>query len=112
LLRREGRRVDARAGVQANLVHFTPGARTAWHAHPLGQTIYVTEGIGLCQKRGDPIEVIRPGDRPSSRASVTSNDACFDAGVAAEKHIGILWLKTSRSSTQLGRRRCWPYWAA
>jgi quercetin dioxygenase-like cupin family protein len=51
------------AGVQANLVHFTPGARTAWHTHPLGQTIYVTEGIGLCQKRGGPIEVIRPGDR-------------------------------------------------
>jgi quercetin dioxygenase-like cupin family protein len=49
--------------VQANLVHFTPGARTAWHTHPLGQTIYVTEGIGLAQRRGGPIEVIRPGDR-------------------------------------------------
>jgi quercetin dioxygenase-like cupin family protein len=44
-------------------VHFTPGARTAWHTHPNGQTIYVTEGIGLCQRRGGPIEVIRPGDR-------------------------------------------------
>lgn len=44
-------------------VHFTPGARTAWHTHPKGQTIYVTEGIGLCQRRGGPIEVIRPGDR-------------------------------------------------
>ena len=49
--------------VQANLVHFTPGARTAWHTHPLGQTIFVTEGVGLCQKRGGPVEVIRPGDR-------------------------------------------------
>jgi quercetin dioxygenase-like cupin family protein len=49
--------------VQANLVHFTPGACTAWHTHPLGQTIYVTEGIGLCQKRGGPVEVIHPGDR-------------------------------------------------
>lgn len=49
--------------VQANLVHFTPGARTAWHTHPLGQTIYVTEGIGLVQRRGGPIEVIRSGDR-------------------------------------------------
>ena len=49
--------------VQANLVHFTPGARTAWHTHPLGQTIYVTEGIGLVQRRGAPIEVIRPSDR-------------------------------------------------
>lgn len=44
-------------------VHFTPGARTAWHRHPLGQTIFVTEGTGLCQREGEPIEVIRPGDR-------------------------------------------------
>jgi quercetin dioxygenase-like cupin family protein len=44
-------------------VHFAPGARTAWHTHPNGQTIYVTEGLGLCQRRGGPIEVIRPGDR-------------------------------------------------
>jgi quercetin dioxygenase-like cupin family protein len=44
-------------------VHFTPGARTAWHTHPNGQTIWVTEGIGLAQRRGGPIEVIHPGDR-------------------------------------------------
>jgi quercetin dioxygenase-like cupin family protein len=44
-------------------VHFTPGARTAWHTHPNGQTIYVVDGIGLAQRRGGPIEVIRPGDR-------------------------------------------------
>lgn len=49
--------------VSASSVHFTPGARTAWHTHPLGQTIWVTEGVGLCQRRGGPIEVIRPGDR-------------------------------------------------
>jgi quercetin dioxygenase-like cupin family protein len=49
--------------LQASSVHFTPGARTAWHTHPNGQTIYVTEGIGLAQSRGGPIEVIRPGDR-------------------------------------------------
>jgi quercetin dioxygenase-like cupin family protein len=49
--------------VQAANVHFAPGARTAWHTHPNGQTIYVTEGMGLCQRRGGPIEVIRPGDR-------------------------------------------------
>jgi quercetin dioxygenase-like cupin family protein len=49
--------------VQALSVRFTPGSRTAWHTHPLGQTIYVTEGVGLCQRRGGPIEVIRPGDR-------------------------------------------------
>jgi quercetin dioxygenase-like cupin family protein len=49
--------------VAASSVHFTPGARTAWHTHPFGQTIYVTEGIGRCQHRGGPVEVIRPGDR-------------------------------------------------
>ena len=49
--------------VSASSVHFTPGARTAWHTHPNGQTIYVTEGIGLAQRRGGPAEVIRPGDR-------------------------------------------------
>ena len=38
--------------VAAASVHFTPGARTAWHTHPFGQTLYVTEGIGLCQRRG------------------------------------------------------------
>jgi quercetin dioxygenase-like cupin family protein len=44
-------------------VHFAPGARTAWHTHPNGQTIFVTEGVGLCQREGGPIELIRPGDR-------------------------------------------------
>jgi quercetin dioxygenase-like cupin family protein len=44
-------------------VHFTPSARTAWHTHPAGQTVYVTEGEGRCQRRGGAIETIRPGDR-------------------------------------------------
>jgi quercetin dioxygenase-like cupin family protein len=47
----------------AALVHFTPGARTAWHTHPHSQTIFVTEGVGLCQRDGGPIEVIRASDR-------------------------------------------------
>ena len=49
--------------ISASSVHFTPGARTAWHTHPHGQTIWVLEGVGLCARRGGPIEVIRPGDR-------------------------------------------------
>jgi quercetin dioxygenase-like cupin family protein len=49
--------------LRALSVHFTPGARTAWHTHPHGQTIYVTEGVGRCQRRGGDIKVIRPGDR-------------------------------------------------
>ena len=49
--------------VSASMVHFTPGARTAWHTHPNGQTIWVIEGVCLCQARGGEIDVIRPGDR-------------------------------------------------
>jgi quercetin dioxygenase-like cupin family protein len=49
--------------LSASSVHFAPGARTVWHTHPNGQTIYVLEGVGLCRRRGGQIEVIRPGDR-------------------------------------------------
>jgi quercetin dioxygenase-like cupin family protein len=49
--------------VLASLVHFTPGARTAWHTHPLGQSLFVTEGIGLVGRRGGEVQEIRPGDR-------------------------------------------------
>jgi quercetin dioxygenase-like cupin family protein len=54
---------SAGSHLSASSVHFTPGARTAWHTHPNGQTIWVTEGVGLCQRRRGPVEVIRPGDR-------------------------------------------------
>jgi quercetin dioxygenase-like cupin family protein len=43
-------------------VTFEPGARSAWHTHPLGQTLIVTAGCGLVQSSGGPVEVIRPGD--------------------------------------------------
>src|SRR5690242_20469955 len=49
--------------LSASSVHFKPGARTAWHTHPNGQTIYVLEGAGRCQRRGGGIEEIAPGDR-------------------------------------------------
>ena len=44
------------------LVTFEPGARTAWHIHPLGQTLIVASGVGLVQREGGPVEEIRPGD--------------------------------------------------
>ena len=47
----------------ASLVHFMPGARTHWHVHPLGQTIFVTEGVGRCQRDGGPVLELHPGDR-------------------------------------------------
>jgi quercetin dioxygenase-like cupin family protein len=48
--------------VRVNAVHFTPGARTAWHSHAVGQTLHVTEGVGVVQARGGEIVVMRPGD--------------------------------------------------
>jgi quercetin dioxygenase-like cupin family protein len=50
------------ARVTAASVTFEPGARTAWHTHPLGQTLIVTAGCGRVQREGGPIEEIRPGD--------------------------------------------------
>lgn len=50
----------ARAG--GGIVTFEPGARTAWHTHPLGQTLIVTAGLGRVQKWGDAVQDIRPGD--------------------------------------------------
>jgi quercetin dioxygenase-like cupin family protein len=50
------------ARVAGALVTFEPGARTAWHTHPLGQTLFVTSGCGWAQRWGGPVEEIRPGD--------------------------------------------------
>lgn len=61
-------RVDSRfqgtapARIGGGIVTFEPGARTAWHTHPLGQTLIVTAGVGLVQEWGKPVQVIRPGD--------------------------------------------------
>ena len=52
----------APARLVANSVSFQPGARTAWHTHPLGQTLYVIAGLGRIQAKGGPIREIRPGD--------------------------------------------------
>jgi quercetin dioxygenase-like cupin family protein len=52
----------APARVSGASVTFEPGARTAWHIHPLGQTLIVTAGLGRVQREGGPVEEIRPGD--------------------------------------------------
>lgn len=54
--------VQAPARSAGNAVTFEPGARTAWHTHPLGQVLIVTGGCGRVQRWGGPIEEIRPGD--------------------------------------------------
>jgi len=53
---------DEPARVGGATVTFEPGARTAWHTHPLGQTLFVVSGLGWVQKEGAPVEEIRPGD--------------------------------------------------
>ena len=50
------------ARMRALSVTFEPGARTAWHTHPLGQTLIVTAGVGRAQSEGQPVQIIRPGD--------------------------------------------------
>ena len=52
----------APARVRAGRVSFEPGARTAWHTHPLGQTLIVTSGVGWVQREGGTVQEIRPGD--------------------------------------------------
>ena len=54
---------SAGSRIDASWAHVTPGSRPAWHTHPSGQTIVVTEGAGRCQCRGGPVELLRPGDR-------------------------------------------------
>ncbi len=53
---------EAPARVAGASVTFEPGARTAWHTHPLGQTLIITAGCGRAQREGGPIEEVRPGD--------------------------------------------------
>jgi len=50
------------SSLNAALVHFTPGARTAWHSHEGGQTLHVIEGVGRVQARGQQVVELRPGD--------------------------------------------------
>jgi len=53
---------DEQSCVGCAHVRFTPGARTAWHTHPRGQTLYVTDGIGYVGRRDGQVQEIRPGD--------------------------------------------------
>jgi quercetin dioxygenase-like cupin family protein len=56
------RDADDQSAVGCAHVRFMPGARTAWHTHPHGQTLYVTDGIGYVCRRGGSVEIIMPGD--------------------------------------------------
>ena len=65
----------APARVAAACVAFEPGARTAWHTHPLGQTLYVISGVGRVQKLGEPVCEIRAGDNVADGDEVEISDA-------------------------------------
>lgn len=54
--------LDQPASLKGLSVFFEPGARTAWHTHPLGQTLIITAGCGWVQREGGPVEEVRPGD--------------------------------------------------
>lgn len=75
-------------------VSFEPGARTAWHSHPLGQTLIVTAGLGLVQQQGQAVQVIRPGDVVTIPANVrhwhgATPESSMSHVAIAEKDQGI-----------------------
>lgn len=81
-------------------VTFEPGARTAWHTHPLGQTLFVLSGLGWTQREGGPVEEIRPGDivwfAPGEKHWHGATTTCAMTHIAvAEKQDGrnVEWLE-------------------
>lgn len=83
--------------MQGALVSFEPGARTAWHTHPLGQTLIVTSGSGLVQRQGGPVETIRPGDVVWIAPGVKHWHGA--APTTAMTHIAIVEAQDGKSST-------------
>ncbi|HTH53092.1 MAG TPA: cupin domain-containing protein [Edaphobacter sp.] len=88
------------ARVQGANVTFEPGARTAWHTHPLGQTIIVTSGYGLAQRWGGPIEEIRPGDivwfEPNEKHWHGASPTTAMTHIAVQEHFNgrpVEWLE-------------------
>ena len=97
-------RVDApfagSGGLSGALVTFEPGARTAWHTHPLGQTILIVSGLGRAQREGEAAETVRPGDvvffTPGEKHWHGAAAHCAMSHIAiAEKQDGqaVTWLE-------------------
>lgn len=88
------------ARVQAASVTFEPGARTAWHTHPLGQTLFVTSGCGWAQRWGGPVEEIRPGDviwfAPGEKHWHGATSTTAMTHIAVQEHVNrtvVDWLE-------------------
>ena len=96
----------APARVRGASVTFEPGARTAWHRHPLGQTLIVTAGCGWVQFEGRPIDVIQPGDvvwiAPGERHWHGATDTTAMTHIAIQEHldgITVEWMEKVSSTT-------------
>lgn len=90
---------DLPARVGGGTVTFEPGARTAWHTHPLGQTLIVTAGVGYVQQQGGPRQEIRPGDvvwiPPHTRhwhGATATNGMTHIAIAEAENGTTVTWM--------------------
>ena len=112
--RRPARRTISPAPCRAGgaIVTFEPGARTAWHTHPLGQTIIVTAGLGWAQREGGTIEEIRPGDvvwfPPGERHwhGATDRTAMTHVAIAeSENGSPVTWLEKVTDEDYLARVR-------
>lgn len=106
-------RVDGRfagsGGLSAGTVTFEPGARTDWHAHPLGQTLLIVSGFGCVQRAGGPIENVRPGDivfiEPDEKHWHGAQPHCAMSHIAiAEKLDGgaVTWMEKVTDADYLG----------
>ena len=91
---------SAPARVNCATVTFEPGARTAWHTHPLGQTLVVTAGCGRVQRWGSPVEEIRPGDvvwiEPGEKHWHGAGPATAMTHIAIQEHLNgqaVDWLE-------------------
>jgi quercetin dioxygenase-like cupin family protein len=97
------------ARVRALRVAFDPGARTNWHTHPLGQTLYVVSGVGRVQKEGEPIIEIRAGDTvwiaPGERHWHGASPTNAMVHIAVQEHLDgkhIEWMEPVSDSDYLG----------
>ena len=100
------------ARASAGSVTFTPGARSAWHTHPLGQTLIVTSGCGWHQIEGGPIEEIRAGDvitcPPNTRHwhGATATTAMTHIAITEKNHgKNVEWMEKVSDEQYLGARR-------
>lgn len=100
------------ARAAGNLVTFEPGARTAWHVHPLGQVLIVVSGYGWAQRAGGPVEEIRPGDvvwfEPGERHWHGASAHAAMSHVAIQESLdgkAVEWMEKVDDATYAGPRR-------